>query len=382
MATVNRRIARRFSTLLLALLLAFVSAAATTWFLVETGKQMNRNSLWLNVDGGGIDESGYLTLGGARQFVRIRGRDIDNPLLVDLHGGPGGALTSMTHRMLLPLTEYFTLVEWDQRGAGRSYGDAATAEGVGFQRMVDDTIALLENVTERFGQPQVVLVGHSWGTNLGLKVIAQRPDLVSAYVGVGQGLGWQSGFDESRRLMTEAAREQGDAETLAALEAIPAQWPEAAEGGQYIEQIQRHLGKFSTSIYALRDPQDYLHSHLMLDAVLSPDLSWADLYRKFFPPPRSPTTQALLLDLYDYEVSYPEDYVFEVPVFIFQGEHDWQTPTTLVKPWFERVQAPVKEYVAFEHSAHYVVNEEPGKYLYSLVSKVRPLAMKALEAGR
>jgi len=378
----SRFIVKAIAALVVLILIALTSAAGTAYFLIDTGKQMNRNALWLDAGNGAIDESKYLTLGGEQQFVRIRGRDLDNPILVDLHGGPGSAFTPFTHRMLAPLTEYFTLVEWDQRGAGRSYGDEAMAKNTSFQRMVDDTIELLEYVTLRFDQSQVVLVGHSWGTNLGLKVIAQRPDLVSAYVGVGQALGWKSGFDESLRLMKEAARANGDSETLQALESLPP-WPENPElGADHVARIQRHLSRFGASIHALRDPQDILHSHLMLDTILSPDLSMAELYKKFFPDPMSPANEALLVDLYDYEIAYPDEYVFEVPVFIFQGEHDWQTPTTLIKTWFGQVRAPVKEYVAFEDSAHYVVNEEPGKYLYSLVDKVRPLALQAVANER
>ncbi|MBN7796846.1 alpha/beta hydrolase [Parahaliea mediterranea] len=378
----TKRIIKTLAALTVLILIALSSAAGTAYFLIDTGKQMNRNSLWLDIDNGAIDESRYLTLGGVQQFVRIRGRDLNNPILVDLHGGPGSAFTPFTHRVLAPLTEYFTLVEWDQRGAGRSYGDEAMARATDFERMVADTVELLEYVTLRFEQPRVVLVGHSWGTNLGLKVIAQRPDLVSAYVGVGQALGWKSGFDESLRLMKEAARGAGDSETLQALESVPP-WPEDPElGADHVATIQRHLSRFGASIHALRDPQDGLHSHLMLDTILSPDLSMGELYKKFFPDPMSPANEALLVDLYDYEITYPDEYVFEVPVFIFQGEHDWQTPTTLIKEWFKQVRAPVKEYVAFEDSAHYVVNEEPGKYLYSLVAKVRPLAVRAAVEGQ
>jgi pimeloyl-ACP methyl ester carboxylesterase len=86
---------------------------------------------------------------------------------------------------------------------------------------------------------------------------------------------------------------------------------------------------------------------------------------------------ALMHDLYDWDrINDPDYYSFDAPIFIFQGEHDWQTPTTLVKPWFAKIEAPYKEYIAFSNSAHIVVIEEPAKYLHSLISRVRPFAVE------
>ena len=117
---------------------------------------------------------------------------------------------------------------------------------------------------------------------------------------------------------------------------------------------------------------------VMLDGLLSPDAGMSGLWNLLFSwgGPEYTATSALRETLWDWSLlDKSEYYEYEVPVFIFQGEHDWQTPTTLVRDWFARIEAPHKEYIPFEQSAHYVVPEEPAKYIYSLIDRVRPFAV-------
>jgi len=139
-------------------------------------------------------------IGGIQQYIRIRGQDRSNPVLLDLHGGPGGAQSGFTYRILRPWTEYFTVVEWDQRGAGRSSSDdESSIEAMSFERMVAHAIELIEHLQTRLGVDRVILVGHSWRSILGLTVADRRPDLLYAYVGMGEAVAWQTGFDETTR---------------------------------------------------------------------------------------------------------------------------------------------------------------------------------------
>ncbi len=350
-----------------------VIAAVGAALLIDHSKSLNGDGNWYDAERG-LDQSEYLNLGGAKQYIRIRSRNRDNPILLNLHGGPGAPQTPYSHKLLRPLTEYFTVVEWDQRGSGRSTGDASLVETMKYDRMVDDTIELIEYLQKRFKRKKVILVGYSWGSMLGLGVIKKRPDLVHAYVGVGQALSWPGGFDETKRLLIEAAGKAGDKETVETLSKLPEKWPPAQDIDAFLERIsviQAPLVTYGHALHASKS-NDLMTSDIVLEIVTSPDvsiregLSILDL---------SDATKALMVDLFgkDLRVDFGNDY--EVPVFIFQGKHDWQTPTTLVRPWFEGLVAPRKEYVGFEDSAHMLINEEPGKFLYELVNRVRPLAL-------
>ncbi|MEO0882087.1 MAG: alpha/beta hydrolase [Pseudomonadota bacterium] len=362
---------------LLPLALMSVGGTLATSYLTSKSKALAGDANWFETPNG-IDLSRSVSLGGIDQFVRIRGRDKINPVLLELHGGPGSPTSSLTYRNRRPLTEYFTLVEWDQRGSGRSVGDDSIIDTMSYDRLVDDTIELIEHLQSTLDVEKVILLGHSWGSMLGVGVIQKRPDLVHAYVGVGQALEWPGGFDETKRLLINAARVSGDAKTVQSLEAVPDEWPPQEDVDALLEQIsviQGPLVPYRKSLHASHSGNIF-DNELVLDVATSPD---SGLFESLNLLELSDATKALIADIYGLDLGEKFGTEFDVPVFIFQGEHDWQTPTTLVKPWFESLSAPQKAHVPFEHSAHFVMNAEPGKYLYELINQVRPLAVDAGE---
>ncbi|MCI5045097.1 MAG: alpha/beta hydrolase, partial [Aquisalinus sp.] len=244
-----------------------------------------------------------------------------------------------------------------------------------YEQMVDDTIELIEHLQKTLDTDKVVLVGHSWGSMLGIGVIKKRPDLIHAYVGVGQAVAWNKNFDETLRLLTLAAEEAGDIETLEALREIPDDWPPEEDVVAFFERvqsIQKHLVKYGTSLHASKS-NDIYQSEIVLENLVSPEVSLQQVLALMN---FTPAAEELAANLYGRDFRTQLGYDFDVPVILFQGEHDWQTPTTLAQDWFAEVNAPYKEYVAFEDSAHFVFNEEPGKYFFEMIETVRPFALE------
>jgi pimeloyl-ACP methyl ester carboxylesterase len=358
--------------ILLPLFLVFIGALISAYYLVDSAKMLSADGNWFDTETG-LDITDFVTLGGAKQFIRIRSRDSANPVLLDLHGGPGTTQSQLSHRILRPLTEYFTLVEWDQRGSGRSAGDRTLVDTMSYDQLVDDTIELIGHLQTRLGEQKVILVGHSWGSMLGLGVVHKRPDLIHAYVGVGQALSWPGGFTETKRLLLEAAATANDAATTNLLGNLPKQWPPKNDIEAFLERIgtiQAPLVNYGSSLHASKG-NNVFQSEMVLEILLSPEISLLDARHMLSP---NAANKALMIDLFGRDLERDLGYAFKVPIFVFQGEHDWQTPTTLVKPWFEKIVAPHKAYVAFADSAHIIITEEPGKFLHELVEKVRPFA--------
>ena len=349
---------------------AFVGSA----LLISFGKEISDNSNWFDSPNG-IDESAFVTLGEHEHFVRIRGRDKTNPVLVYVHGGPGGAQTGTTYRILRPLTEFFTLVEWDQRGAGRSIGDdQSLVSTMSYERLVDDAVELIEHVQNHLDVEKVVLLGHSWGSMLGLGIIQKRPDLISSYVGVGQLLAWNNSWDETARLALAAAEDSANLQAAESLRGLPNQWPPREDYEANLERILKILAPLAPmgkSFHAAKE-KNVFKSEFIVDRALSPQEGTSLLQIGG----QSEATKRLVEDLYGRDMREELGYEYKVPIFIFHGEHDWHTPVTLVKPWFAKLSAPSKQYIPFEDSAHIVIIEQPGKLLYELVSKVRPLAQE------
>ena len=113
--------------------------------------------------------------------MNARGADRDNPVLVYIHGGPGAVEMPFAWSFQRPWEDYFTVVQWDQRGAGRSYplnDPARLAPTLTIDRYRDDAIELIDLLRRRYGKRKVFLLGHSWGSIVGLSVAAKRPDLL------------------------------------------------------------------------------------------------------------------------------------------------------------------------------------------------------------
>ncbi len=155
-------------------LVSFVRAGNAEQFAIRSAK--------------GIDEASFVPVGGMEQWVTIRGQDGANPVLLFLHGGPGDVTSSWTFALFAPWEEHFTVVQWDQRGAGRTLRKSgpAVAPTLTVDRMAQDGIELAEYLRQRLGKDKIILVAHSFGSIIGLKMVRTNPDLFYAYVGTGQ----------------------------------------------------------------------------------------------------------------------------------------------------------------------------------------------------
>ncbi|HST44426.1 MAG TPA: alpha/beta hydrolase [Luteimonas sp.] len=318
---------------------------------------------------GGIQETYTARIGGIDQWVDIRGQDRDNPVILFVHGGPASPVVPTMWQFQRPIEEYFTVVHYDQRGAGRTFrGTAPDAldESLPIQRYVDDAIEMAEHARARLGKDKLVLVGHSWGTIIAMRAALARPDLFHAYVGIGQVIDTR----ENERLSFDYGMQQalahGNAAAVAEMRAI-APYPGDAPITRERIVVARKWAQFYGGLSAYRDASTYFFE----GPKLSPEYACDDV---------AAIDQG---SLYTLDKVLPEflavdfDAVdrFPIPVVMFMGRHDYTTPSAPPAAWLARVRAPSTHAVWFEHSAHMVPWEEPGRMLVSLLEHVRPLAM-------
>lgn len=315
----------------------------------------------------GVQETFELTLGGARQVVNVRGADRDNPVMLFIHGGPGAVEMPIAWTFQRPWEDYFTVVQWDQRGAGRSYplnDPAKLAPTLTFDRYVDDAIELIEALRERYGKRKVVVLGHSWGTAVGLGVAAKRPDLLHAYIGMGQVIDWRANERAGMAWTIAQAKKRGDAEAVKGVEAL-APYP---DGDKFTIQQADEWRKYAIrygSLAAYRPDANFYHR----STRLSPEYTPAD--RKAWIDGSLFTVTNLWPRLAD--VSFMKLRRVETPVILFLGRHDTTTDSGLAAQWAGRLSAPRKQVVWFEHSAHLPMIEEPGRTFSALLTQVLPL---------
>jgi pimeloyl-ACP methyl ester carboxylesterase len=159
-----------------------------------------------------INEEGFVQIGGIGQCITIKGDDKRNPVILFLHGGPGDAWSPFANSWFGPWEKDFTLVQWDQRGAGRTYGKTGPSiePTMTIDRMVQDGIEVSEYLTKHLGKKKIILVGGSWGSILGIYMAKQRPDLFYAYVGMAQLVNERVGQAASYARVLQLARAAGD----------------------------------------------------------------------------------------------------------------------------------------------------------------------------
>lgn len=318
----------------------------------------------------GVQELFSARIGGAEQWLSVRGKDRDNPLLLFVHGGPASPMMPVAWTFQYPWEEYFTVVQWDQRGAGKSYRSndpVKTAETIRVQRYIDDTIEVIELLRERYGKRKVVLVGHSWGTIVALGAAIKRPDLVHAYVGIGQVINGNENERVGFEFALAQAKREGNDEALSELAGI-APYP----GGQPIRRerigIQRKWAQHYGGLAAYRSDFAWYFNV----PKLSPLYDEED--RRAIDKGSMITLDRVLAEWDD--IDYDRVTRVSFPVIMFMGRHDYSTPSEPTARWLEKLDAPVKHGVWFENSSHLVPMEEPGKTLLKLVELVRPLAQE------
>ena len=156
--------------------------------------------------------------GGTDQWIHIRGSDPTNPIVLFLHGGPGTSQLTSNARNTRTLEDVLTLVDWDQRGAGKSYAAGRDRESMTIDRFVADTQELTVQLLQRLRQERLVLAGHSWGSVIGALTVAAYPELFSCYVGIGQVSNVADAEAISYQWTLDQARQRHDRRAVRALE--------------------------------------------------------------------------------------------------------------------------------------------------------------------
>ena len=351
-------------------LMIVLASLATTTTPAETPNQAFRQARTL-VSPDAIDEQGLVPIGGIQQWVSVRGRHRSAPLMLVLHGGPAFTLSPVSYYYMRDWEEHFTVVHWDQRGAGKTYAANAPeqiAPTMSVDRIVADAEELIGYLRQKYAKDRIILMGHSFGTLLGVKLAQRRPEWLHAYVGMGQFVDFQLSEAEGYAATLAAAKADGNSKAVAELLAI-APFPDPKRPERNLENLGVERTWLATyGGYYWREK----FGHNERIAALSPDFTAEEL--KIRDEAQGFSLRLLWKEVG--EVSFMDVTQFKVPVVILQGRHDVGTSSKLAEKWFAKIEAPKKKIIWFEDSAHMVYEEETGKTLVSLVNQVLPLAVK------
>jgi pimeloyl-ACP methyl ester carboxylesterase len=318
-----------------------------------------------------------MKLGGIDQWISLRGRDIGNPILVYLHGGPGTPVMPLFRYHQEPLEDYFIVVQWEQRGAGKSFSWKIPKASMTIDQFISDLHDLIKILCKRFDKKKVYLMGHSWGSVFGIMTVQRYPHLFHAYIGVGQA---SSTIETEKRMyqfVLKRAKEFGDGKAVRVLEKIGPPFEEMQPPyttfykGGFLAKMRVYglVAKYGGIIYNVKGYSSLIRGFFKYLPLLKPEYSVFDLLQimqgNIFSA-RAMTRELLTVNLFE---QVPE---LEVPVYILMGRHDYNWSAEHAKRYFDMLKAPQKEFTWFEKSAHAPNGEEPEKFNKILIEKVLP----------
>lgn len=326
---------------------------------------------------GSIAELERVTLGGVEQWISIRGHSIEKPVLLYLHGGPGQSGLPFTRLLFAELERDFVVVDWDQRGTGKSHAALEPTSSYTLDRIVADTIDLSHYLTHRFDERKIYLAGTSWGSTLGVLAAQRRPDLYHAFIGGGQMVSQRETDVRIYRGLLEHARATGDGELARRLREL---------GEPPYDDV--FANAFVMQHYQVLEPEYTFTNHVQRieDEHAGEIGPWGVFGREYDLVEKVNVLRGLIET---FAVVYPQlqeldfrrDVLrLDVPVYLVRGTSELAARDDLAVEWFEALEAPAKRMVTYDHAGHAVLTERPERLRELLTRFVIPQTYDREEA--
>lgn len=303
-----------------------------------------------------------VNLGGVEQSICIRGRNIENPILLFLHGGPGDAMLPVMTAVNKELENDFIVVNWEQRGTGKSYYAFKESDEISIDTFVSDAYELTKLLLKQFSKEKMYIMGNSWGTAIGTKVVQEYPKYYYAYVGIGQVVNMKENERLSYEYTLNQAISRNDKKAEKQLKGMQQNYYDRPDWMKWLLVQRKYLVEYGGAIYGQSS-----YKCLERYFISSPEYSLLDIINRVRGSKQS--LEKLWLKLL--EVNFFETAIeFEIPVYLLEGKHDFNAPSILAQRYYEKIQAPKKELIWFENSAHFPQWEEPEKFYAVLKDKI------------
>ena len=288
-------------------------------------------------------------INGSNHEIMIRGNDKNNPVIIVVHGGPGTPEIPYADKYYDLLETNFTVVHYDQRASGKSYHFFEDYSNLSTDLLVDDLLALTDSISERLDKEKVILIGHSFGTYIGMQAANKAPEKYEAYIGIGQMSDIRESEFESLDFCIEQAQKEGNTDDVLYLQGLT----EKIKNGEMVTP-RNYVMQYGGTARLIDNPDGN-----NIGTLLSSEYNLLDVIR------------------YNYGISYSQNKLIndilenplpnivtklEIPFYFVMGKYDYNTTHNAAKNYFDKIEDDQKEFITFEKSAHYPQFEEKEKF--------------------
>ena len=316
---------------------------------------------------GSISEKTFVTIGGVKQGMFIRSRNINNPVLLYVHGGPAFPNYFLIEKYNPGLEDYFTVCYWEQRGGGLSYTSEVTQESMNFGQFTSDAIEVTNYLRKRFGREKIYLLAHSGGTPFAIMAAARAPGLYHAYLGMAQITSQQESEKVAYSFMLKQYESLGNKKAIAGLMQYPVTGSISATEEFYKSMI-RDKSMHELGIGTMRNMRS-VFTGVFIPVWMCRAYTLKEKYKIW----KSKFTFVKKAGFIDelFATNIPElVQELSIPVYFFSGKYDLTVNKDLSLQYLQNLRAPLKGFYTFSSSAHSPLFEEPGRFREILVNDV------------
>jgi pimeloyl-ACP methyl ester carboxylesterase len=272
-----------------------------------------------------IDTTATISIGGIQQFISIKGKSTDNPILLYLHGGPGAAVSSHSEKVTQQLETHFVVIHWDQRGSGKTRELNNGFSPPTMDVMKRDAEEILLYILKKFNREQVIVLGNSWGTVLGFHLTQKHPEKVQAFIAISPIVNHRESQEITLELLQNHYKKNDNTKALEQLSTVNIPFENA-------EQMLI-LHRWETVHNGEDFPDEQYKQYLSYFEGWSSQ--WMPLYQQLY----KIDLEKQVLEL-------------ECPVYVLIGDKDLTTHHEVTKAYFDALKAPQKELFWLEDVGH------------------------------
>lgn len=314
----------------------------------------------------GVQENLYIEINGIKQFLRIRGQNKENPVIIFIHGGPASPMGYIATFFQKEIEKDYTVIHYDQRGCGRTYyknKENFSTESLSVELLLSDLDHIVSYAKTRFNKQKVIILGHSWGTVLGMKYGILHPENVLAFLAIGQVVdGKASNPCALNEAIKRAKSKENSADAQKMIELINT-WNSFEDFSDFDLNIFMQMRKTSSAYLTV--PKEIPFAKMIWQGLSSWDMNFLDMKwflidsaaEKIFPM-QEPLMDYTLFKFCAYD--FPTDFNF--PVAFISGSEDWITPKILVEDYYKQISAPKKTMEIIKDAGHSPFMDSPKEF--------------------